>query len=106
MKASTEYDKTPVQNKDSSNPSIVYDPYYEDVVELEITISDTDQKSFPFKLQLGIFGCAHPIPIVITPPVEPSTQFTSTSMTSLPIQTTAIVPTGKIINVLQKLNKQ
>ena len=49
-----------IQNTNSSNPSVVYDPYYEDIETLDITIISTQDSKPPSKVVLGIFGCADP----------------------------------------------
>ncbi len=69
----TEYDSDVIQNIDASNPTVVYDPYYENVNQLTITILGTSDNSIPSRVQIGIFGCAEPVPLGTKAQIEPTT---------------------------------
>ena len=66
LDAVTEYDAEQIANTNASNPSIDYDPYYENVVTLEITIEKTSDNSIPSTVQLGILGCSEPVLATMT----------------------------------------
>jgi hypothetical protein len=70
----TQDDWVPTQNTNLSNPAIVYNPYYEMVQQLDITILNTTDTTFtPSKVQLGIFGCGNPTPLSTKSVVEAAT---------------------------------
>ena len=72
ISALTEYDFEPIENANSSNPTVVYDPHYENVVELEISILKTRDNSIPSTVQLGVYGCADAKSIVTKGVIEPT----------------------------------
>jgi hypothetical protein len=72
----------PVQNPSSSNPAIVYNPNYENVPYIEITISKTTDNSIPAKVQIGIFGCAEPGSIITKPQLQVTTTSSSKGVSS------------------------
>jgi hypothetical protein len=70
--ALTDFDFDATPNTNASNPTVTYEPYYEDVGTLTITILKTSDNSIPSKVQLGIFGCANPITVVTKAQIEPT----------------------------------
>ena len=60
------------QNTNSSNPTILYTPYYEDVETLDITIINTQDGKPPSNVVLGIFGCANPKKTNTKAQIEPT----------------------------------
>jgi len=76
--AATEYDFDPIANTNPSNPSIDYDPYYENVGTLEITIEKTSDNSIPSSVQLAIFGCSDSSIIATKAQIEQTTPLTTT----------------------------
>ena len=76
ISALTEYDFDAIENTNASNPTIVYQPYYQDVNTLQISILKTSDDSKPSQVELAIFGCGEPVPIMTKAQVEP----TSTSV--------------------------
>ena len=82
ISALTEYDDEPLVNASPSNATIVYQPYYDNLAYIEITIISTRDNSKPSKLQLSILGCANPgnmktKPQLPTTPAVPSSLTTS-----------------------------
>jgi hypothetical protein len=62
--AFTGYEDSPIPNPNPSNPTITYVPYDEDIQSLDVSILATSDGSIPSSVQLSIFGCANPVPIV------------------------------------------
>ncbi|CAF3352616.1 unnamed protein product, partial [Rotaria sp. Silwood2] len=77
INALTEYDIEPIENANPTNPAVVYNPYLEEVAQLDITILKTKDNSVPSKVKLGIFGCGEPVKISAKPPLEPTTTHSS-----------------------------
>ena len=69
----SDFDFDPVESTDATKPTAVYDPYIENVENLDITIRQTKDGSVPSRVQLVIFGCAKPQPLVTKSVVEPTT---------------------------------
>jgi hypothetical protein len=69
----SDFDFDPVESTDATKPTAVYDPYVESVENLDITIRQTKDGSVPSRVQLAIFGCAKPQPLVTKSVVEPTT---------------------------------
>jgi hypothetical protein len=63
INALSEYDFDPIESTNASNPTVVYDPYIENVAEFEITLLKTSDKSVPSGIRLAIHGCADPTPL-------------------------------------------
>ncbi|CAF4275432.1 unnamed protein product, partial [Rotaria sp. Silwood2] len=98
ISAITEYDFDAIENTNPMNPTIVYDPYYENVAELQISILKTNDDSIPSQLKLGIFGCADAKPIATKSNLEPTTKLNSstteaTIRTVIPLTTSTIIET-------------
>ena len=72
INAMTDYDFQPIENTNKSNPSIVYNPYYEMVTDLDISILATKDNSVPSKVELGVFGCGNPSPLFTKGVIEPT----------------------------------
>ena len=78
LDALTDYDFDPIANTNASNPSIDYDPYYENVGTLDITIEKTSDNSIPSSVQLAIFGCSDDNIISTKAQIEQTTPLTTT----------------------------
>ena len=78
LDALTDYDFDPISNTNASNPSIDYDPYYENVGTLDITIEKTSDNSIPSSVQLGILGCSDDNIIATKAQIEQTTPLTTT----------------------------
>ena len=81
LDAATEYDFDPISNTNPSNPSIDYDPYYENVGTLDITIEKTSDNSIPSSVLLGIIGCSDDNTIATKAQIE--VRETSTAASSI-----------------------
>ncbi|CAF5058938.1 unnamed protein product, partial [Rotaria sp. Silwood1] len=77
INALTEYDLEPIENTNPTNPAVVYNPYLENVAQLEITLLKTKDNSMSSNVKLGIFGCSVPVKMSAKPPLEPSTTHSS-----------------------------
>ena len=84
----SDYDFDPVESTNTVSPAAVYPQYIENVENLDITIRQTKDGSVPSRVQLAIFGCAKPQPIVTKSVVEPTTAGRLTpALTSTPSKT-------------------
>ncbi len=78
----TDYDIEPTESSNPSQPSITYEPYYDNLEYIEITIEKTSDNSKPTKVQLSILGCANPAPFNTKPQVDKITTMSSTVLLS------------------------
>lgn len=88
ISALTDFDFEPIQNPSPSQPAIVYNPYYDDVTYIEITILKTTDNSKPSNVQLSIFGCAQAGSSKTKAQIE-------TTITALNITTSVTLPSNE-----------
>ena len=79
--ALTDFDFEPIESVDQSKPSVVYSPFVDGVINLDLTILSTSDNSVPSKIDLSIFGCGEPAAIVSKPVLEPTTPSAQTVVT-------------------------
>jgi hypothetical protein len=94
INALTDYDFDPIESTNSSNPVIVYNPDYEDVSELDITILTTQDNSIPSQVQIGIYGCPQTPSVRTKAAIEEST--TAATSGTISVSGSSATPQGTI----------